>query len=174
MPGEDAIREQVRRLLAAADGFGFDGLEPHDYQKHASVVLDMIRPLVSRVAELEKQLAEYEVMNPQQCPAGKHADWSVNSEYTHACPWCRIAELEAQAEKVTAFAAQRAEYVTSILNCHPDNKHDYYRWQGHAESRRQLSQALGLPVAWPTAMEPRTAPAPAEASAPSQREAGAL
>ncbi|EGE40857.1 hypothetical protein GTY83_07350 [Streptomyces sp. SID4928] len=55
MPGEDAIREQVRRLLATADGFSPDGLEPHDYQDHASVVLDMIRPLVGRVAELEAE-----------------------------------------------------------------------------------------------------------------------
>ncbi|MEV5854726.1 hypothetical protein [Streptomyces anulatus] len=104
----------------------------------------------------------------------------------------RVAELEAQAKKVTAFAAQRAEYVTSILNCHPDNAHDYYRWQGHAESRRQLSERLGLPVAWPAETEPRTAPAPVEDEDsheakvaeylstpytddfPSQREAGAL
>ncbi|MDQ0694299.1 hypothetical protein [Streptomyces sp. W4I9-2] len=56
MPGEDAIREQVRRLLATADGYDFDGLEPHDYENHASVVLDMIRPLVNRVAKLETAL----------------------------------------------------------------------------------------------------------------------
>ncbi|MFY0511839.1 hypothetical protein ACOMD4_15855 [Streptomyces anulatus] len=74
----------------------------------------------------------------------------------------RVAELEAQAEKVTAFCAQRAECVTSILNCHPDNAHDYYRWQGHAESRRQLSQSLGLPVAWPAEDKQSTPPAPAE------------
>ncbi|MFJ7525205.1 hypothetical protein ACIQ1S_09780 [Streptomyces griseus] len=77
-----------------------------------------------------------------------------------------VDRLRAELDKVAAFAAQRAEYVTSILNCHPDNKHDYYRWQGHAESRRQLSQSLGLPVAWPAETEPP--------SAPSQREAGAL
>lgn len=29
------------------------------------------------------------------------------------------------------------------------NRADYWRWQGHAEARRQLSQALGLPVGWP-------------------------
>lgn len=74
----------------------------------------------------------------------------------------RIAELEAATEKVTAFCAQRAECITAILNCHPDNAHDYYRWQGHAESRRQLSERLGLPVAWPAETEPRTTPAPAE------------
>lgn len=103
-----------------------------------------------------------------------------------------VDRLRAELDKVTAFAAQRAEYVTSILNCHPDNAHDYYRWQGHAESRRQLSERLGLPVAWPAETEPRTAPAPAEDEDshaakvaeylstpytddfPPQREAGAL
>ncbi|WP_329309337.1 hypothetical protein [Streptomyces microflavus] len=73
-----------------------------------------------------------------------------------------VDRLRAELDKVTVFCAQRAEYVTSILNCHPDNAHDYYRWQGHAESRRQLSQSLGLPVAWPAETEPRTAPAPVE------------
>ncbi|MYR73028.1 MULTISPECIES: hypothetical protein [unclassified Streptomyces] len=61
----------------------------------------------------------------------------------------RVAELEAQAEKVAAFCAQRAEYVSSLRNCHPNNDHAYNRWTGHAEARRQLSQSLGLPVAWP-------------------------
>jgi hypothetical protein len=61
----------------------------------------------------------------------------------------RIAELEKAAAEVTEFVAARAEYITSIRNCHPDNAHDYDRWQGHAEARRQLAQKLGLPVAWP-------------------------
>ncbi|MFJ2701860.1 hypothetical protein ACIO3R_01510 [Streptomyces sp. NPDC087428] len=56
-----------------------------------------ITPTTDRVAQLEAQLAEYEVMNPQQCPKGLHADWLVDSEHTHACPWCRIVELEATA-----------------------------------------------------------------------------
>lgn len=37
-----------------------------------------------------------ERMTPQTCPAGQHADWAVDSENAHACPWCRIAELEAE------------------------------------------------------------------------------
>ncbi|MFJ5151415.1 hypothetical protein ACIQCF_07470 [Streptomyces sp. NPDC088353] len=49
----------------------------------------------ARVTELESELAEYEPLNPQQCPKGLHADWLIDSEHTHACPWCRIAELEA-------------------------------------------------------------------------------
>lgn len=61
----------------------------------------------------------------------------------------RIAELETAAKKVAGFCAQRAEYVDNLRNCSPSNDRDYYRWSGHAEARRQLSQLLGLPVAWP-------------------------
>lgn len=61
----------------------------------------------------------------------------------------RIAELEQQAAVVAEFTAKRAEYITAIRNCHPDNGHDYDRWQGHAAARRQLAELLGLPVAWP-------------------------
>lgn len=58
-------------------------------------------------------------------------------------------ELAEVRKKVEGFCAERANVITAILNCHPDNAHDYNRWQGHAESRRQLSQSLGIPVAWP-------------------------
>lgn len=51
---------------------------------------------------------------------------------------------------VDDFCAERAEYITAINNCHPDNDRDYWRWNGHAEARRQLSERLGLPTAWPT------------------------
>jgi hypothetical protein len=61
----------------------------------------------------------------------------------------RIAVLEAREEIVSRFVEKRAEYITAIRNCHPDNGHDYDRWQGHAAARRQLAQELGLPVAWP-------------------------
>lgn len=72
----------------------------------------------------------------------------------------RVAKPEAQAEKVTAFCAQRAEYVSNLREFVEGGEHDYYRWTGHAEARRQLSQSLGLPVAWPAGDKP--APAPAE------------
>lgn len=77
--------------------------------------------------------------------AAKIAELRADNEQLRA----RVAKLEAAAEKVAAFCAQRAEYVTSLVNCNPDNGHDYDRWQGHAAARRQLSQLLGLPVGWP-------------------------
>jgi hypothetical protein len=59
------------------------------------------------------------------------------------------ARLTEQMADVEKFVAARAEYITAINNCNPENHHDYWRWQGHAEGRRQLSQTLGLPVGWP-------------------------
>jgi hypothetical protein len=65
-----------------------------------------------------------------------------------------VAQLRTAAEKVAGFCAQRAEYVTNLRNCNPNADHDYYRWTGHAEARRQLSHLLGLPVGWPAEDKP--------------------
>jgi len=46
--------------------------------------------LLAEVRRQRADLAAYEMLAPQQCPAGKHADWLVDSEYAHACPWCQI------------------------------------------------------------------------------------
>lgn len=101
----------------------------------------------------------------------------------------QVAEMGAQAEKVAAFCAQRAEYVTNLREFVEGGEHDYFRWTGHAEARRQLSQSLGLPVAWPAETEPRATSTdedshgekvaeylstPYTDDLPSQREAGAL
>lgn len=51
---------------------------------------------ITHAEALRARLAEYEAMAPQQCPAGKHADWLVDSEYAHACPWCQIDDLKAR------------------------------------------------------------------------------
>ncbi|MDX3067724.1 hypothetical protein PV518_37145 [Streptomyces sp. ND04-05B] len=95
-------------------------------------------------AELKRRVAELE--------AERH---STNESLSDAAEQLRtdrdrIAELEKREAVVAKFVAARAEYITSIRNCHPDNAHDYDRWQGHAAARRQLAELLGLPVAWPT------------------------
>ncbi|MDX3354701.1 hypothetical protein PV703_15585 [Streptomyces sp. ME01-24h] len=64
-----------------------------------------------------------------------------------------VDRLRAELAKVAEHCAARAEYIDAINNCAPSNEHDYWRWQGHAESRRQLSQTLGLPVGWPAGYE---------------------
>jgi hypothetical protein len=37
------LRDQIRRAIAEADGFDLDGLEPHDYQRHADAVLALFQ-----------------------------------------------------------------------------------------------------------------------------------
>lgn len=60
-----------------------------------------------------------------------------------------LRERQQREALVADFVAKRAEYITAIRNCHPDNGHDYDRWQGHAAARRQLAELLGMRVAWP-------------------------
>ncbi|WP_280476013.1 hypothetical protein [Nocardia farcinica] len=62
-------------------------------------------------------------------------DWQV--------VWERLADLGAEVRK---FIDQRPEYVNSCRNANSDADHDYYRWQGGAEARRQLAQRLGWTV----------------------------
>ncbi|MFG3127422.1 hypothetical protein ACGFZU_06935 [Streptomyces tendae] len=76
--GEDATDDQRRQDL-------------HDLvDARAAVPL-----LLAEVRRLQTELAAYEVLNPQQCPTGKHAAWLVDSEFAHACPWCQIDQLRA-------------------------------------------------------------------------------
>ncbi|MFF1483106.1 hypothetical protein ACIGZH_01815 [Streptomyces sp. NPDC058319] len=42
--------------------------------------------------------AGFEEMSPQQCPARTHADWAVDSEQIHSCPWCEVERLRAEWE----------------------------------------------------------------------------
>jgi hypothetical protein len=73
IPDETEIREQFRRALATADGFGFEQLELHDYQRHATAILDIIRPLVSELGTLRARVAELEaelrIGTPWKCEA---------------------------------------------------------------------------------------------------------
>lgn len=43
---------------------------------------------------------------------------------------------------VRAFIAEREQVITALENCSPDNMADYWRWQGHAEARRVLAEAV--------------------------------
>jgi hypothetical protein len=45
---------------------------------------------------------------------------------------------------VAAFLRKRPEYVR-VLKASTTVDSDYFRWQGHAEARRQLCDAIGGP-----------------------------
>lgn len=69
-----------------------------------------------------------------------------------------IRELRADREKVRAHIDERPEYITACTDAGPESEHDYYRWQGGAEARRQIAQRLG----WTVPYEPgeKTGPKP--------------
>lgn len=101
--------------------------------------------------EREAEIREWVEAMGQQKNLRYYGSWQQHGELLGEIDRlrARVDELEAQAAVVAEFVADRANYIVAIRNCHPDNDHDYNRWQGHAESRRQLAEKLGLPVAWP-------------------------
>ncbi len=76
-------------------------------------LLTEVDRLRAELAQRDKDLEPYEALNPQQCPAGQHLGWLVDSEYTHACPWCRIAELEQLLAASQSTAKQLLRKVAS-------------------------------------------------------------
>ncbi len=71
------------------------------------------------------------------------------TDYVRAWVHSMAAELlaaRAYLDIVRAHIDQRPEYVTACREAHPDNRADYWRWQGGAEARRQLAQDLGWTV----------------------------
>jgi len=102
--------------------------------------------------------ADFERMTPQTCPAGIHADWAVDSEYSHTCPWCEIDELKGSAARLTAdvvlFSYDQHDVVHVLLI-----KRKWDPYEGHwalpgghvdagedteAAARRELLEETGL------------------------------
>ncbi|MFD7978850.1 hypothetical protein [Streptomyces sp. NPDC059071] len=147
-PFSGAVPGQVLRTLAWLHG------SYHSYRSQVEKQYAKDQETLAQLRQLERQISELE--------SERH---STNEALSKAVE--RLAELEAAAAKVAEFCADRASYITSIRNCHPDNSHDYDRWQGHAAARRQLSQLLGLPVGWPA--EDTAKPHPSEGELAEQR-----
>ncbi|MFI8360774.1 hypothetical protein ACIGD1_11500 [Streptomyces sp. NPDC085612] len=128
--------------------------ERHVTNEALSDAAERMRQDRDRIAELEAQVAAVDDLRIRAIDKGDQLRARVDEierKYTFdtAKLRARVAELEAAAEQVAEFCAQRAEYVTNLRAFVEGGEHDYYRWTGHAEARRQLSQRLGLPVGWP-------------------------
>ena len=144
-------RQQSRTMLDRAR----DVLGARMTKDNLRLVLENV---VTYATSLQSRVTELETLVVQQQAYGDQAfERYIRDLGAHqlagAMQYDRITELEKREALVVEFVAKRAEYIVAIENCHPDNARDYYRWQGHAESRRQLAEALGLPVAWPTPAE---------------------
>lgn len=84
-------------------------------------------------------------------PGIRHGDNAHPPEWEQD-PWClthpdmdvilaEVARLRAQVAVAESFTAERPAYIQAI-KASPHADADYWRWQGHAESRRHLSERL--------------------------------
>lgn len=147
-PAEAGESERLRTRIAELEA------ERHITNEALSDAAERLRQDRDRIAELETQVAAVDDLRIRAIDKGDQLRARVDEierKYTFdtAKLRARVAELEAAAEQVAEFCAQRAEYVTNLRAFVEGGEYDYYRWSGHAEARRQLSQRLGLPVGWP-------------------------
>ncbi|MFE9003182.1 hypothetical protein ACFYOY_13720 [Streptomyces sp. NPDC007875] len=112
---ETAIGDQITTALSKAGAFcGTCGFEPGDrgcpdcercYSDYAAALLPIVRAaLATELNPLRGELAAYEVMTPQSCPKGIHADWMADSEHTHTCPWCELDDMGASLRRAAEDA----------------------------------------------------------------------
>jgi hypothetical protein len=111
-PLDDTRLAEIREHVASTRNWSLGNLAARD-------LLAEVERLKAELAGARKELDEYEVMTSQQCRAGKHADWLVDSEYTHACPWCRIAEVRTEAlaeakDEVVEWLVKKAHEGTEV------------------------------------------------------------
>jgi hypothetical protein len=121
--GREVDRNAQRAYMAVADA------------EQKALARDWAQSVASTDAEIQRlraELAPYEMLAPQQCPAGKHADWLVDSEYAHACPWCRIEELERPAVEAKRNEI-RQSYTDLIAQAEQDRD-----WHGAFDIQCQL------------------------------------
>lgn len=71
----------------------------------------------------------------QHCEAGEHADWALDSENIHTCPWCELERLRAESERECGESMfWHFEYRAAMDNYRGEN------WQV-GQLRAELAQA---------------------------------
>jgi hypothetical protein len=68
--GRVDLKRDIRRAIAEAEGFDFEGLEPLDYAEHADKVLAAVLPhfelAYERGVMAERSRAGYKIPNPRK------------------------------------------------------------------------------------------------------------
>jgi hypothetical protein len=119
-------------------------LEPVDSPNFEALItelgIDMTDPqevLAEKVVQQRERIRELEAERPPRFSQRQFMQATRDRDEAQT----RAAEL---VEHCADFINQRVEYVNACRNANAD--HDYYRWQGGAEARRQLAQRLGWTV----------------------------
>ncbi|TDP29795.1 hypothetical protein [Nocardia ignorata] len=143
-------RDLVADARAMTDRLRADDIDPRD--RVVSAARNLLTALADEIERLRNEVNKLDV----SCAAHRreYHDLHVSCEQ-------RVMErndARAQLDKVREHIDQRPEYVTACREAAPSADHDYYRWQGGAEARRQLAQKLG----WTVPYEPgeKTGPKP--------------
>ena len=79
-------------------------------------------PKDTRTGESTSIRDVHDLLTPQRCENGVHADWVVDSEEDHACPWCEANRLRAR------VAAQEAALHDALVAAGVDN------WEGYDDA----------------------------------------
>lgn len=58
-------------------------------------------------------------MTPQTCPAGAHPDWAVDSEDSHTCPWCEVADLSDQLAGARRTVDEQQDEIQQLRAARP-------------------------------------------------------
>ncbi|QXV57424.1 hypothetical protein [Amycolatopsis sp. TNS106] len=84
-----------------------------------------------------------------------HGDGRIYLDDRHPPLFARdlqaLADNARRPDVVSDFVAERHDFTIALKNCR-ESIGDYYRWQGHVEARRQLSERLAAAAQTPAAI----------------------
>jgi hypothetical protein len=106
--------------LALAHRQQTEHLADRDRAREIAVALEQENARQAEQLVNEARANEWaERLTHQTCSKGKHAEWWVDSEYDHACPWCRIAALEQEAARLTEESARLLSAASAAYGLPP-------------------------------------------------------
>lgn len=91
------------------------------------------REQVAEARQLKTELEPFQILTHQACPKKEHADWFVDSEHNHLCPWCRIAERDAEVERLKAERDRNQRTLQKIRDLSQEAIDDGYPTRVHAQ-----------------------------------------